>query len=187
MAVWAFRSAAVTGLRSNVSPTTIRPKRSFRSARSLERQRIAMISEAGVMSNPLSRGTPSVRPPRPMTMFRNARSFISIVRRQVIRRGSMPSVLPWCTWLSSMAASRLCAAVMAWKSPVKCRLISSDGSNVALPPPVAPPFIPKTGPSDGSRVHERAFFPMLKSVCARPTVTVVLPSPADVEKWRLRG
>ena len=53
------------------------------------------------------------------------------VRGQVIRRGSSPSALPWCMWLSSIAASRLCAEVMAWKSPVKCRLISSIGTTWA--------------------------------------------------------
>jgi hypothetical protein len=51
--------------------------------------------------------------------------------------------------LSSIAASRLLAAVMAWKSPVKCRLISSIGTTCAWPPPVAPPFWPKHGPRRG--------------------------------------
>jgi len=35
-------------------------------------------------------------------------------------------------------------------SPVKCKLISSSGMIHAFPPPVAPPFTPKTGPRDGS-------------------------------------
>ena len=34
-------------------------------------------------------------------------------------RGSMPSSLPWRSWASSIAASRLFAAVMACRSPVK--------------------------------------------------------------------
>ena len=36
-----------------------------------------------------------------------------------MKGGSMPSALPCCRWLSSTAASRLCAAAMAAKSPVK--------------------------------------------------------------------
>jgi hypothetical protein len=45
-----------------------------------------MTSEAGVMSKPVSRGTPSAAPPRPMTVRRSARSFTSITRRQSTRR-----------------------------------------------------------------------------------------------------
>jgi len=40
------------------------------------------------------RNGPPVMPPRPTTRLRSARSFISIVRGQVIRRGSRPRVLP---------------------------------------------------------------------------------------------
>ena len=43
---------------------------------------------------------------------------------------------------------------MACKSPVKCKFICSIG-NRENPPP-APPFIPKTGPSDGSRITQHA-------------------------------
>ena len=46
-------------------------------------------------------------------------------------RGSMPRALPCLMWLSSMAAQRLLAAPMAWKSPVKCRLMSSMGTTCA--------------------------------------------------------
>ena len=53
--------------------------------------------------------------------------------------------------LSIAAASRLCAAVIAWKSPVNWRLIVFDGSSRLAPPPVAPPLRPKTGPIDGCR------------------------------------
>ncbi len=54
---------------------------------------------------------------------------------------------------SSIAASRLLAAPIAWMSPVKWRLRSSIGTTCVMPPPAAPPLIPKTGPSDGSRRH----------------------------------
>ncbi|MNT89069.1 hypothetical protein D3C72_2297320 [compost metagenome] len=56
---------------------------------------------------------------------------MSITRLKVIRRGSSLSALPWCMWLSIMAASRLLAVVMAWKSPVKWRLMSSMGTTWA--------------------------------------------------------
>ncbi len=87
-----------------------------------------MTSLATVMSKPSSRGTPWALPPRPMTMFRRARSFISTTRFQMIRRGSMFSGFPCWMELSSMADSSMWAEVMAWKSPVKCRLMSSMGT-----------------------------------------------------------
>ena len=74
--------------------TTIRPSRAFRSVRLSARQRTAMISEATVMSKPSSRGTPLTLPPRPHTMLRSWRSFMSTQRFQVIRRTSMSRILP---------------------------------------------------------------------------------------------
>ncbi len=105
---------------------------------------------------------------------------MSTTRFQAMRRTSMPSSLPWWMWLSISAASRLLASPMAPKSPVKCRLMSSIGTTWAWPPPAAPPFIPNTGPSEGSRRQITAFLPMLLSASPRPTVVVVLPSPAGV-------
>ena len=180
MAPSAFRSRAVTGLWSRRSATTIRPSLSCRSSRSRARQKIAMTSEATVMSNPSSRGAPLETPPRPLTMERSARSFMSSTRRHRMRRGSMPSGLSQNRWLSSIAASRLCAAVMAWKSPVKCRLIWSIGPTCARPPPVAPPLMPKQGPRLGSRRQIMVFVPRRLSASPRPMVVVVLPSPAGV-------
>ena len=87
-----------------------------------------MISDAAVMVNPVSAGTPCAGPPRPVTTLRNARSLTSTQRCQVTRRGSMPSALPWWMWLSIKAARVLLALVMAWKSPVKWRLICSIGT-----------------------------------------------------------
>jgi len=83
-------------------------------------------------------------------------------------------------WLSSRAANRLFAAPTAWKSPVKCRLMSSIGTTCAYPPPAAPPLTPNTGPSDGSRSATTLFLPMCRSASASPTVVVVFPSPAGV-------
>ena len=59
---------------------------------------------------------------------RRARSLVSRTRFQVTLRTSMSSSLPWCTWLSMRAASRLFAAAIAAKSPVKCRLMSVIGT-----------------------------------------------------------
>ena len=144
------------------------------------RQKIAMTSDATVMSKPSSRGTPLALPPRPSTMLRSCRSFMSTTRFQVILRTSMPSWLPLWICASSIAARRLFAAPMAWKSPVKCRLMSSIGTTWAYPPPAAPPLMPNTGPKLGSRKATITFSPRFASASARPTVVVVLPSPAGV-------
>ena len=146
----------------------------------VDRQKMAMISLATVMSKPSSRGTPWALPPMPSTTLRSWRSFMSTTRFQVILRTSMPSSLPCWMWLSSMAARRLLAAPMAWKSPVKCRLMSSIGMTWAYPPPAAPPFTPNTGPRLGSRSATTTFLPWRASASAKPTVVVVLPSPAGV-------
>ena len=79
-----------------------------------------------------------------------------------------------------MLASRLWAAVMAWKSPVKWRLMSSTGTTIERPPPVAPPFMPKVGPSDGSRSARHARSPSRAIPWASPIEVVVFPSPAPV-------
>ena len=89
---------------------------------------MAISSEATTMSNPSSRGKPFTWPPSPTTTSRSARSFMSSTRFHVTLRTSMSSSLPWCTWLSINAASRLFAAAIAAKSPVKCRLMSVIGT-----------------------------------------------------------
>ena len=83
-------------------------------------------------------------------------------------------------WLSNIAANKLLAAPIAWKSPVKCKLISSIGTTCAYPPPAAPPFIPNTGPKEGSLNATRTFLPSFCKPSATPIVVVVLPSPAGV-------
>jgi hypothetical protein len=90
----AFSSAASTGLRSRVWPTTILASRRRKSRRSVARQNIAITSEAGTMSNPSSRGKPFATPPSEETIERKARSFMSIARRQLTRRGSMRGSFP---------------------------------------------------------------------------------------------
>ncbi len=82
--------------------------------------------------------------------------------------------------LSIAAASRLWAAVIAWKSPVNWRLIVFDGSTRLAPPPVAPPLRPKTGPIEGWRSASAEFLPILRRPWASPIDVVVFPSPAGV-------
>ena len=47
---------------------------------------------------------------------------------------------------------------------------------MALPPPTAPPFLPKTGPSDGSLKTATDFFPSLLSESFNPIDKVVFPT-----------
>ena len=113
-------------------------------------------------------------------MLRSARSFMSSARRQPTRSWSILCGLPCRIDASSIAASRLFAAPMAWMSPVKWRFRSSIGTTCVMPPPAAPPLMPNTGPSDGSRRHATGRLPMWPRPWVRPTSVVVLPSPAFV-------
>ena len=174
------RSSAVTGAPSKVKATVRRPRRALRSSRSEARHSTAMISEAAVMVKPVSRGVPWAVPPRPVMTPRRERSLTSRQRCQTIRRTSMPRALPCWTWLSTMAARVFVAAAMAWKSPVKWRLMSSIGTICEYPPPAAPPLMPMTGPCEGSRRAAAALSPRRVMASARPMRTVDLPSPAGV-------
>src|SRR3954447_8001868 len=116
----------------------------------------------------------------PTAICRSARSFMSTARRQPTRSWSILCGLPCRIDASSMAASRLFAAPMAWMSPVKWRLRSSIGTTCVMPPPAAPPLMPNTGPSDGSRRHATGRLPIAPSPWVRPTSVVVFPSPAFV-------
>ena len=176
----ALRSSAETGSPSYVAPTTIRPRRRRRSAKDVASERITITSDAAVMSKPVWRGTPSWWSPRPTTTVRSARSLTSRTRRHVIERASRPRALPWCRWLSIIAASRLWAAVTAWKSPVRCRFSLSIGSSWAYPAPAAPPLIPNVGPMDGWRRVRAAERPVAAMPWARPTAVAVFPSPSGV-------
>ena len=139
-----------------------------------------MISLATVIMKWSSRGTPFTCPPSPMIQLRRTRSFMSRQRLKMILRVSMSKALPCWMWLSIIAQRRLFALVIAWKSPVKWRLMSSIGTTWEYPPPAAPPLTPKTGPKDGSRRAIIAFFPIFGIAWPRPTVVVVFPSPAGV-------
>ena len=72
-----------------------------------------MTSEAAVMSKPEDMVRPFFSSPRPVTMLRRLRSLTSRHRRHSTFPGWMRRSLPWKIWLSTMAASRLLAAVMA--------------------------------------------------------------------------
>jgi len=143
-----------------------------------------MISEAAVMRKPAVRLLPSrwrlSGAVTLTTMVRSARSFMSTARGHVTASGSRSSSLPWKRCESRSAESRLCAEVIAWKSPWKCRLIFSAGSICERPPPAAPPFMPNTGPSDGSREVMIAVLPIFSRPCTRPMEVTVLPSPEAV-------
>src|SRR5581483_8788115 len=103
-------------------------------------------------------------PPTPLTVERSSRAFTSSVRGHVIVAGSMSSGLPKYREASIAEARRLCAAVTAWKSPLKCRLMSSIGTTCAYPPPVPPPLMLKTGPIDGSRRHNATLLPIAQAL-----------------------
>mmetsp|Transcript_3120 Transcript_3120/g.9608 ORF Transcript_3120/g.9608 Transcript_3120/m.9608 type:complete len:345 (-) Transcript_3120:385-1419(-) len=65
----------------------------------------------------------------------------------------------WNMRVSIWAASRLLAAVIAWMSPVKCRLNTSIGTTCAYPPPAAPPLMPNVGPWLGCRMQVKTRLP----------------------------
>ena len=173
----ASRSRAVTVLPSLRRATTTSPSRRAKSCRSRARHNTAISSEAAVMSKPVCRCWPR---PTGNSKARRARSFTSRARRQVAAAKSTSSALPQWRWLSSNVASRLWAAVTACRSPLKCRLMSVMGAIWAQPPPVAPPFMPKQGPKEGSLSAAVALAPSRFSASTRPMVVVVLPSPAGV-------
>ena len=58
--------------------------------------------------------------------------------------------------------------------------MSSLGAIEASPPPVAPPFNPKTGPRLGSLKQRRAFWFIFPNPSAKAILVVVFPSPALV-------
>ena len=124
----------------------------MKSSTSLAKQRIAINSLATVITNSSCLGATLVSPSETVTLL-SALSFISSALFQRIFSGLIFNWLPWKIELSMQAAIKLIELVRACISPVKCKLISSLGTTKALPPPVAPPLMPKTGPNDGSLKH----------------------------------
>ena len=124
-----------------VYPMMIRPRRSFRSLISLARHRTAHDLTCYDDRSRLL-GIPLVFPPSPSTTLPKL-TVVHIYTTFPGDPSGQCSAFPGRCDLSIMAASRLLAAPMAWKSPVKCRLISSIGTTCAYPPPAAPPFCTK--------------------------------------------
>ena len=78
-------SFTVNGQPSNRKPRIIFSIRRFRSSMSFAKQRIAIISDAGVISKPDSSVIPFVLGPKPVTILRKERSFTSSTRRHRIK------------------------------------------------------------------------------------------------------
>ncbi len=123
---------------------------------------------------------PLTLPPKPIIIWRSARSEMSTTRFILMLWMSIPSLFFFCRWVSNMAQSKLLAAPTAWISPVKWRFKSSMGTTWEYPPPAAPPLIPKTGPIDGSRRVLNTFLPILARPWPNPMEVTVLPSPKGV-------
>ena len=62
----------------------------------------------------------------------------------------MNNLLSYCGLIDArISASEKDLPVIAWMSPVKCKLNSSIGITCEYPPPAAPPLIPNVGPCEG--------------------------------------
>ncbi len=113
-------SPAVTGSPSMLYATTTLSSLARRSSYPVDSARIAEISDAEVIRNPLSWGMPpTVRPPSPTITFLSSLAFMSMVFLRTTLVGSMLSSLPLTRWFSTTAERRLWAAETAWMSPVK--------------------------------------------------------------------
>ena len=99
---------------------------------------------------------------------------------QIILFGSIFNSEFWNISFSITADIKLFALLIACKSPVKCKLILSNGNKIALFEPDPVPFNPKTGPIEGSLKQPIAFIPILFKPSTKPIDVVVLPSPIGV-------
>ena len=87
------RSRTRKGFPSEVMPNRMFSMRRCRSSSLVARQRMAISSEAGVMSKPVSCTTPSPR--SPVTTLRRERSLTSSTRFQYTSRSEKPSLRYW--------------------------------------------------------------------------------------------
>ena len=146
---------------------------------------IAMISEAAVIKKPPGRLLPSrcflSAAVTLRVMWRNARSFMSSVRGQVIPWGSQ---IKWVAMKHVRIDERRQQIVCRrdrMKVAMEVEIDLLRGSPTGeLPPPAAPPFMPNTGPNDGSREERIARLPIFASPCTNPIEVTVLPSPETV-------
>ena len=102
-----------------------------------------MTSLAAVMSKPVSRGTPSVRPPRPITMSRSARSFMSMTRFHE----HAPRVEPERVAVVQVVVHQRGQQVVRARDGVEVagevHVDVEAGITCDLPPPAPPPFMPE--------------------------------------------
>ena len=89
------RSFTVKGLSSVVYPSVMFSMRLRRSSSSVARHSIAIISDAGVMSKPVSLTIPLALPPSPVTTSLNPRSLMSSTRFHRISFKENPLSLFW--------------------------------------------------------------------------------------------
>ena len=93
---------------------------------------MAITSEATVMSKPSSRGKPLAVPPSELTIERSARSFMSMhAAPGDAARVEAQRVAPVDVVVEQRREQVVGGLVMAWKSPVKWRLMSSIGTTWA--------------------------------------------------------
>ncbi len=145
------------------------------------RQRIAMTSLAAVMSKPDSRGIPPwPGPPRPMTILRRARSFMSSARFQKTRPGSsvgVAEVEPVVDRGGQQVMSGGDRVEVAGELEVDLVRRGEPASPAAGRPSFAAEDRPHRRLPQG---EHGGFLPILRSPCARPIEVVVFPSPAGV-------
>ena len=107
-------------------------------------------------------------------------NFTSKALFQTIFFVSIFSSFQWKIWLSIVAESSKWAEVIAWKSQVKCKFISSIGTIWEYHPQVAHHFNQKTGQRAGSLKQIIDFLPIFHIAWPSQIVVVVLPSQAGI-------
>mmetsp|Transcript_6940 Transcript_6940/g.10766 ORF Transcript_6940/g.10766 Transcript_6940/m.10766 type:complete len:272 (+) Transcript_6940:728-1543(+) len=122
------RSSAVTAFPFLSNATTILENRSRMSSRDVARARMAMISDATVISNPVVRILSFSLGPRPTIIFRIKRSLVSRTRRHVIVEGSIFSR----TNRPFSSSVRCAASVFSIPSRLSLRIMM--GERYAFPP-----------------------------------------------------
>ena len=182
----AIEPAAFTSLErmfffSRVCPTTILPSRFCRSAKLEARQKIAMTSDATVMSKPSSREKPLETPPSEETIERSARSFMSTTRRQLMRRVSSAERIAPIDVIVDQRGEQVVGGAdgVEVAGEMEVDVLHRHDLGVAAAGRAA--LDAETWAERlGSRRQHSAFLPMWLRPSVRPTVVVVLPSPAGV-------
>ena len=139
-----------------------------------------MTSEATVMSKPSSRGKPLETPPSELTIARSARSFMSRTRRQAMRRlSSAEPVAPVDVVVDhrgEQVVRRRDGVEVAGE--VEVDVLHRHDLGIAAAGGAA--LDAEAGPERGlAQAHHRLLADAVEA-SPRPTVVVVLPSPAGV-------